>query len=257
MYWAPTSPDLALQGVGDLPVVGEVEGEGVGAREGAGDEVAREEALLDLRDAGGDLRAVPALVEPPEVEGPLHPRAGVGAVADAAAEAQGLRRHQVDVDRHLEVLGLVLPGHHLDAAPVGAVRERVLELQDLVDVERLARLEVDVAGQQPAVEDVLVEEDRAEQVARAGVEVEDDVGPVALEIDADLVLLEGGVEIALLGREIGQRLLAAARSPDDGGPSRSDRKVALDLAEAGSSAPAPVIWRSTVAILIAGPESTS
>ncbi len=78
-----------------------------------------------------------------------------------------------------------------------------------------------------------MEEHRAEQVARAGAVVEDDVGLVALEIDADLVLLEGGVEVARLGREIGQQLLAplVLRMVQD--LPLLDGEVALDLAEAG------------------------
>ncbi len=108
---------------------------------------------------------------------------------------------------HFQPLGLLLAGHHLDAAPVDAVREGVLELEDLVDVERLPPFEIDVAGEQIGIEHVLIEAHVAEEVARAGVVVKDDVGPVALEVHPHLALLEFGVQVPLRGRQLRQRLL--------------------------------------------------
>jgi hypothetical protein len=71
-----------------------------------------------------------------------------------------------------------------------------------------------------------VEGDAAEAVARPGVEVQDDVGGVAVEVGAHLGGRELGVDVARLGGVVDERLLAAL-------PLGMQQHVALPQREAG------------------------
>src|SRR5258706_11915354 len=114
----PDQAGVGETGVRVLPVVGDVQGEDVGARIGPRNQIASLHAALDSRDDGVDLSAMPPAVEPPQLHDAPRAGTGVGAVAKTAGETQGLARPEVDVDGHFQILRLVLPGDHLDAPPV-------------------------------------------------------------------------------------------------------------------------------------------
>src|SRR6201999_3665794 len=88
-------------------------------------------------------------------------------------------------------------------------RKGVLELQELVRVERLALLDRHIALEESGIEKVLGEGDAAEAEARPRLIVEDDLRGVGREIDPQLVNRELRVQVAVGGGVVLEGLLAA------------------------------------------------
>ena len=237
---AAQKPGLAARGVGVLVGVAGGEADDVGARIGRRHAVVGLEAALDLgeHDVGAGLMA--AAVDPAPLEAAAPAHAGVGAVAEAAAEDPRLGRHHAHVDRHLAVDRVLALRLDLDAPEVRARAEIHLELQQLVLVERLARLPRDVAAHDVGVDHGLLEPGLAEEVARPGVVDDHDVGGVVDQVDADLGGLVGGVEVALgRGRrfERGLALLVERVHDDVAGVEREARPRPPRLPECSRPSP--------------------
>ena len=97
------------------------------------------------------------------------------------------------------LVAVPIPGQHFDGGEILAVVERELRAQHLRHVERLVLLVAHVAAHERFVDGVLLDGGRAEAIARAGLELDGDLGDVCLRIDAHLVAQHARIEVAVGG----------------------------------------------------------
>ena len=110
-------------------------------------------------------------------------------------------------DRHTAVDRFVAPDVDRHRVEVAAIAERELQVDEAVRVERLAGLDGHVPPDEARIENVLLDLDVAEEVFRAGIEDQLDVGLAFLAPHADLRLPIDGVDVARVAGRVEEPLL--------------------------------------------------
>ena len=96
----------------------------------------------------------------------------------------------------MEVFGGSPPGRDLDPAEVPAVTQCKLQFQQGIGIEGRALLDVDELLHEVRIKYVLLDADRAKEIARTGIQQQVDLCAVLRLQDAQLGALITGIEVA-------------------------------------------------------------
>src|SRR5438445_9048668 len=158
--------------------------------------VLRRQRFLLLRDQRFGLELMSARIDPAPRPAALEAETDIRVDEHAGSVDIALGRRQHDADRHLETIGVLLVGRHVDDAEVVRVDQLLLQTQQARLTVEIALVPRDIAIEIALGELTALEDHLAEAIARAGVPAQVARCTIRAAPHFDLMHAGRGIEIA-------------------------------------------------------------